>query len=53
MKVYLDPGNLVIIINASNYEEQYFVNFLNSEHTHLAASTAPERYKKCCIAFSK
>ncbi|CAH0557947.1 unnamed protein product [Brassicogethes aeneus] len=35
LKVYCDPGNLVIVMNANENEEKYFVEKLNNENVYV------------------
>uniref|UniRef100_A0A1Y1JT47 DNA repair endonuclease XPF n=2 Tax=Photinus pyralis TaxID=7054 RepID=A0A1Y1JT47_PHOPY len=34
LKVYSDPGNLVLVLNCSDNEEKHYVEKLKGEHTH-------------------
>lgn len=38
-----DPGNLVLVINSADYEENYFKSKLNSNLVHDSATNAKER----------
>ncbi|XP_011193358.2 DNA repair endonuclease XPF [Zeugodacus cucurbitae] len=43
LKVYSDPGNLVIVINFSDWEEKYYKAKLEHKYVHEVAATATER----------
>uniref|UniRef100_A0A0K8UYR4 DNA repair endonuclease XPF n=1 Tax=Bactrocera latifrons TaxID=174628 RepID=A0A0K8UYR4_BACLA len=43
LKVYSDPGNLVIVINFSDWEEKYYKAKLEHKYVHEVATTATER----------
>ena len=30
LKVYIDPGNLVLVLGTTNHDEEYFIDFLKS-----------------------
>ncbi|KAK5647030.1 hypothetical protein RI129_005494 [Pyrocoelia pectoralis] len=34
LKVYSDPGNLVLVLNCSDNEEKYYIEKINSDHAH-------------------
>lgn len=34
LKVYLDPGNLILVLNYSEAEENYYKEKLNSQDVH-------------------
>lgn len=44
-KVYIDPANLVLVLNSDDYEEKYYTKLLNSPHVHEASSNSNEREK--------
>lgn len=50
IKAYLDPGNLVIVLGTTDYDESYFIDLLKSYGTNLlprvvnAECSANERY---------
>lgn len=35
LKVYCDPGNLVIVLNTSDSEEKYYKTKIDNEHVHV------------------
>ncbi|KAH8396234.1 hypothetical protein KR222_005697, partial [Zaprionus bogoriensis] len=43
LKVYSDAGNLLLVINSSDSEEQYYKSRLESKYVHEVANTATER----------
>ncbi|XP_034490838.1 DNA repair endonuclease XPF [Drosophila innubila] len=43
LKVYSDAGNLLLVINSSDWEEQYYKTQLDSKYVHEVANTATER----------
>ncbi|EDW86329.1 uncharacterized protein Dwil_GK17500 [Drosophila willistoni] len=43
LKAYSDTGNLVLVINSSDWEEQYYKSKLESKYVHEVANTATER----------
>lgn len=43
LKVYSDAGNLLLVINSSDCEEQYYKSQLDSKYVHEVANTATER----------
>lgn len=45
LKVYLDPENLIMVVNASDYEETFYTKLLDSPHVHQASNNAIEREK--------
>lgn len=45
LRVYCDPSCLVLILNSDDFEEQYYIKMLNSQHIHEVANTAAERQK--------
>lgn len=46
LKVYLDPANLVIVLNSDDFEEKYYTKLLDSEHVHQSPTNSNEREKK-------
>lgn len=44
-KVYVDPANLVLVLNCDDYEEKYFTKLLNSPHVRQASNNGNEREK--------
>lgn len=44
-KVYVDPANLVLVLNSDDYEENYYTKLLDSPHVHQASNNANEREK--------
>lgn len=44
-KVYVDPANLVLVLNSDDYEENYYTKLLNSPHVHQASNNSNEREK--------
>lgn len=45
LKVYVDPANLVLVLNCDDYEEKYFTKLLNSPHVRQASNNGNEREK--------
>lgn len=43
LKVYSDAGNLILVINFSEWEEEYYKQKLESEFVHEVANTGAER----------
>lgn len=43
LKVYSDAGNLLLVINSADWEEQYYKSKLDSKYVHEVANTATER----------
>ncbi|EDW53182.1 GM12692 [Drosophila sechellia] len=43
LKAYSDSGNLVLVINSSDWEEQYYKSKIEPKYLHEVASTATER----------
>ncbi|KAH8260794.1 hypothetical protein KR026_008609, partial [Drosophila bipectinata] len=43
LKSFSDAGNLVLVINSSDWEEQYYKSKLDSKYVHEVANTATER----------
>ncbi|XP_036339541.1 DNA repair endonuclease XPF [Rhagoletis pomonella] len=43
LRVYSDPGNLVLVINCSDWEEQYYKSKVEQKYVHEVATTATER----------
>ncbi|KAH8289416.1 hypothetical protein KR054_004957, partial [Drosophila jambulina] len=43
MKAYSDAGNLVLVINSSDWEEHYFKSKMEAKYVHDVANTATER----------
>jgi len=43
LKVYSDAGNLLLVINSSDWEEQYYKSKLDTKYVHEVANTATER----------
>ncbi|XP_067634879.1 DNA repair endonuclease XPF isoform X2 [Eurosta solidaginis] len=43
LKVYSDAGNLVLVINCSDWEEHYYKSKLEQKYIHEVANTATER----------
>lgn len=44
-KVYVDPANLVLVLNSDDCEENYYTKLLDSPHVHQASNNANEREK--------
>lgn len=44
-KVFVDPANLVLVLNCDDYEEKYFTKLLNSPHVRQASNNGNEREK--------
>lgn len=44
-KVYVDPENLVLVLNSSDYEENFYTKLMDSPHVHQASTNANEREK--------
>lgn len=48
LKVYCDPGNLVLVLNATESEEKYFQDKLNEPHVAIittnTTASVNERY---------
>lgn len=44
-RVYVDPSNLVLVLNSDDYEETYYTKLLESPHVHQASNNANEREK--------
>ncbi|XP_030381828.1 DNA repair endonuclease XPF [Scaptodrosophila lebanonensis] len=42
-KVYSDAGNLLLVVNSSDWEEQYYKSKLDKKYVHEVATTATER----------
>lgn len=45
LKVFVDPANLVLVLNCDDYEENYFTKLLNSPHVRQASNNGNEREK--------
>ncbi|CAO1415638.1 unnamed protein product [Diamesa tonsa] len=45
LKVYIDPANLILVLNCDDNEEIIYKKLLNSPHVHAVANTANEREK--------
>lgn len=45
LKVYVDPSNLVLVLNSDDYEEAYYTKLLSSPHVHQASNNSNEREK--------
>ncbi|EDW62814.1 DNA repair endonuclease XPF isoform X1 [Drosophila virilis] len=43
LKVYSDAGNLLLVINCADWEEQYYKSKLDAKYVHEVANTATER----------
>ncbi|XP_062139440.1 DNA repair endonuclease XPF [Drosophila sulfurigaster albostrigata] len=43
LKVYSDAGNLLLVVNSSDCEEQYYKSQLEAKYVHEVANTATER----------
>ncbi|EDV91996.1 DNA repair endonuclease XPF [Drosophila grimshawi] len=43
LKVYSDTGNLLLVVNSSDWEEQYYKSKLDAKYVHEVANTATER----------
>ncbi|XP_065364962.1 DNA repair endonuclease XPF [Calliphora vicina] len=43
LKVYSDAGNLILVINNSDWEEEYYKTRLEKKYLHEVANTATER----------
>lgn len=44
LKVYSDAGNLLLVINSADWEEQYYKSKLDAKYVHEVANTATERW---------
>lgn len=44
-KVFIDPANLVLVLNSDDYEEKYYTKLLNSPNVHQASTNSNEREK--------
>lgn len=44
LKAYSDAGNLILVINSSDWEEEYYKSRLEKKYIHEVANTATERY---------
>ena len=44
-RVYVDPSNLVLVLNSDEYEENYYTKLLDSPHVHQASNNSNEREK--------
>ena len=44
-KVYVDPANLIIVLNSDDYEDKYYTKLLDSPNVHQASSNSTEREK--------
>ncbi|CAO1410792.1 unnamed protein product [Diamesa serratosioi] len=45
LRVYIDPANLILVLNCDDNEEITYTKLLNSPHVHAVANTANEREK--------
>lgn len=43
LKSFSDAGNLILVINSSDWEEQYYKSKLDPKYVHDVANTATER----------
>lgn len=43
LKVYCDPANLIIVINAADYEEKYYRSQLEAKYVHESSTNSNER----------
>ncbi|CAD7087672.1 unnamed protein product [Hermetia illucens] len=43
LKVYADPGNLILVLNSSDWEENYYKSQLDPKYVHEVAANANER----------
>lgn len=43
LKVHCDPGNLIIVINAADYEEKYYRSQLDAKFLHESSTNSNER----------
>ncbi|XP_005177411.2 DNA repair endonuclease XPF [Musca domestica] len=43
LKAYSDAGNLILVINSSDWEEEYYKSRLEKKYIHEVANTATER----------
>lgn len=43
LRAYCDSANLVLVINAADYEEKYFKSRIDSRHIHESSTNANER----------
>lgn len=43
LKVYCDPGNLIIVINSADYEEKYYRSQLEAKFVHESSTNSNER----------
>lgn len=39
LKVYCDPGNLILVLNCNENEEKFFAEKLNDDNIHLTTYT--------------
>lgn len=46
LKVYCDAANLIIVINAADYEEKYYRSQLEAKYVHESSTNSNERYKR-------
>lgn len=44
LKIYCDPGNLIIVINSADYEEKYFRSQLEAKYVHESSTNGNERF---------
>lgn len=44
LKVYCDPGNLILVVNSTDYEEKYYKKELNTHLVYESSTNANERY---------
>lgn len=44
LKIYCDPGNLIIVVNAADYEEKYYRSYLDPKFVHESSTNGNERY---------
>ncbi|KAH1013455.1 hypothetical protein HUJ04_002439 [Dendroctonus ponderosae] len=46
LKVYQDPGNLVLVLNATDAEQKYFDQKLNYQHVYIEHDTGDKRIEE-------
>lgn len=44
-EAYIDPSNLIIVLNCDDQEEKYLTKLLDSPHIHQASNNSNEREK--------
>lgn len=51
LKVHCDPGNLIIVLNAADYEEKFYRSQLDTKFVHESSTNANERSVLVCSCF--